>query len=119
MPDELTGAAPRTPEKARTPFEILYRHVSSSIPAYQAVLRSDSEEKITILGKYSKRLLGAHLEQLDLLKETLDRFKTDQAKFSLVDPRSKLIETRDFPRRTFTARFAPVGEPLPVGAEKP
>lgn len=120
MADEVTGIKPpATPETKRTPFEIAYRHVTSSIPPYQEVLRADAEDKVSQLGKYSKRLLASHLEQLDLLKKTLDDFKANQQGFIRRDNFSRLIEHRDLPRRTFTARFARVGEALPVGPQNP
>lgn len=118
MADEVTGIRPPTPEKLTT-FEITYRHVTAAIPPYQAVLRADAEDKASQLGRYSKRLLSAHLEQLDLLKKTLDDFKANQQGFVRRDNLSRLVERRDLPRRTFTARFARLGEPIPVGSNNP
>lgn len=106
-------------ERKPTAFEITYRHVTEAIPPYKSVLRSDAEDRVSQLGTYSKRLLTAHLSQLDNLKALLDRFKANQGLFKRVDQRAKLLETRDFPRQLFTARFAPINEPIPLGSEKP
>lgn len=111
---------PPPEERPTSPVNRIYRYTATAISPYREVLISDAEdEKVSDLGRRAKELLGLHLGQLDTLKTMLKEYLHQPDKFRQYVRLVKVLEERINERETFTARFGPKNERIPVGPEKP
>ena len=119
-PQFIMDGTPVSETEVRKPAEIILDHVKTIVGPYRRVLESDVEDHDLAkreLAELKKEELKNHLQELDILTSTLGEFLRSPRSFEAVVQNRKTLETRQGERQTFTVRFKPKGEKVPIGKE--